>query len=113
MKSAAQSTLLTPEEARIWIEHLCVNENRRRGAAKAAQTRKAKKKALDASSQSRSDDCCGVCKAQYCDETEETQLWIACDRCNVWYHCSCEEVVHSPVETEEYVCRRCQVSGTT
>ena len=47
-KSAAQKTLLTPEEARIWISHLqIVDENHRRGAAKAAQTRNVKKKSSD------------------------------------------------------------------
>ena len=89
VKSAAQRTLLTLEEARIWIDHLqIVDENRRCGAAKAAQTRKAKKKSSDTCSQSRIDECfCGVCKAQYCEETAEEEVWIACDLCDIWYHC--------------------------
>jgi len=39
---AAKKVLLPPEEVRIWLEHLStVLQNRRRGAAKAAATRKA------------------------------------------------------------------------
>ena len=47
VKSAEQRTLLTPEEARIWIDHLQIVDENRRGAAKAAQTCKAKKKSSD------------------------------------------------------------------
>ena len=54
------------------LHSLIMDENCHRGAANAAQTRKAKKKALNTCSQSSSAECCGVCKAQYCDETEET-----------------------------------------
>ena len=46
LKSAAERVLLSPEETQIWIDHLkTVTENHRRGAEKAAATRRAKKAA--------------------------------------------------------------------
>lgn len=43
VENAAREVLLPPEECKIWLDHLqTVMENRRRGARKAAATRKAK-----------------------------------------------------------------------
>ena len=44
---------------------------------------------------------------------QKKQLWIACDHCDIWYHCLCEELVHLLAQTEKYVCQMCQASGTT
>ena len=32
---------------------------------------------------------CGVCGELYEEETEEPQIWIQCDLCGQWLHCSC------------------------
>ena len=78
--------------------------NRKRGAQKAAATRRAKKAqntqpsgttttahpALD----SRLDDVtyCGGCGQEFEDETVEVELWICCDLCNQWRCGACENL---------------------
>ena len=57
-----------------------INENRKRGASKAAETRKRKRSYP-----------CGVCKALY-GKTDEIEFWIACDGCNTWFHGECVNI---------------------
>ena len=74
---------------RMWLQHLnTINENCKRGASKAAETRKRKRSYH-----------CGVCKALY-DKTDEIEFWIACDRCNTWFHGECDEL-------ENFFCASC------
>ena len=42
------------------------------------------------------------------EETDETQMWVACDLCNSWYHCECEQLITPPSSTELYICKKCQ-----
>ena len=117
---AAKKVLLPPEEVRIWLEHLStVLQNRRRGAAKAAVTRKARKAqstcvsdlqgAADPSTVSDLEaSCyCGGCGKEYQDETEDVEVWIGCDMCESWYCMSCEGLTDPP-EVDMYICTKCQ-----
>ena len=99
IKNVAQKVLLPCNEVQIWLEHLkVIIENRKRGAAKAAATPRAKKAALSAPSPatpsapspatgpSSATWFCGKCGRDY-EETDETELWIACNKCDMWYNC--------------------------
>lgn len=77
LEEIAKKCLLPLTDVSMWLNHLhTINENRKRGAAKAAETRRKKKYP------------CGVCGAIY-GESEEVELWVACDNCNVWFHGDC------------------------
>jgi len=105
--------LLPQNECQIWIDHLvAVVENRKRGAKKVAETCKKKKKTSESlsnvshtepplSSSSISvvnnmhegDDLCtycGKCGEEFGESDDSNELWIGCDLCDKWYHCSCE-----------------------
>ncbi len=114
-----------------------VLENRRRGAAKAKATRQARKAASQqvisqsstqlatvqtssrqvasppptctqpAAAEENEQWFCGCCREEYVDETESSQLWIACDLCQNWYHCSCEGLDKVPESDQDYVCTQC------
>ncbi|XP_022807697.1 uncharacterized protein LOC111344713 [Stylophora pistillata] len=66
----------------LWSTHLTiVQDNRKRGAAKAAQTRKKK---------GSSKVLCGYCKkCDPKDDKAETVEWIQCGTCDNWYHQVC------------------------
>ena len=117
---AAKEVLLTPEQVRIWLEHLStVLQNRRRGAAKAAATRRAKraKNTCVSNLQSEADpstvrdseaSCyCGSCRKEYQDETDDVEVWIGCDMCESWYCMSCEGLTNPP-ELDMYICSKCR-----
>ena len=117
---AAKEVLLTPEEVCIWLEHLStVLQNRRRGAAKAAATRRAKraKNTCVSNLQSEADpstvrdseaSCyCGSCRKEYQNETDDVEVWIGCDMCESWYCMSCEGLTNPP-ELDMYICSKCR-----
>ena len=77
----AKKVLLPTEEVNIWLKHLeTVSNNRKKGAQKAAQTRKAK----TTSTEQEPIVYCGECGEMYEEETEEVQNWIACAIGFVW-----------------------------
>ncbi len=82
---------------KIWFEHLnTVSENRKKGAQKASETRRAKKgKDIDIGAEEES-VACGCCGKMYEEETSEIQKWIACDQCHVWYHWTCVGLLTEP-----------------
>ena len=43
-----------------------------------------------------SDYYCDQCGELYVEEIEETEVWVACDMCNLWCHCKCEQLVNTP-----------------
>ena len=97
LRTLARSVLLPVQDVKLWVEHLeTVAKNRKRGAAKAAATRKAKRQ-----------QCCkcGICGQEYMDETDDVQYWIQCDNCNVWYHWDCAGVQNEP---DTFFCSKCQ-----
>lgn len=103
-KTIAAKVLLSPDTARLWMEHLhIVLLNRKRGHKKAAATRRAKKAqrtmATVLSTQSTVTNCderCGSCAKEYREETEEEELWIGCDVRNLWYCSMCEGLQSPP-----------------
>ena len=100
IQQIAKKVLLPCGEVGMWFEHLKnINENCKRGAAKAAATRLAKRRSLQQSEES-SQSACGKCGES---ETEETENWVACDTCDTWYHFSCENLTEPPT-TDRYVC---------
>ena len=122
VQSAAKEVLLTQEEVSIWLDHLnTILRNRKRGAAKAAATRQAKKaKNSHLSSEnttstpnsgsvpSSSESCfCGTCGKEYRDETDDVEVWIGCDMCEEWYCISCEGLIYPP-ESDIYICTKCR-----
>ncbi len=97
-----KSTLLTEEEMKMWLEHLStVQANRKRGAPKAAQTRQKRKGSW------RAPDCyCGFCGGKYELETDEVQVWVACDKCETWFHADCVNVDLAN-QPEHFYCTCC------
>ena len=90
VEDIAKKTLLSPRECKMWLGHLkTVHMNRKRGAAKAAQSRKKKQ----AQGQDPEEEClCGVCGVAYESETEEEELWIGCDSCTQWFHATTRQL---------------------
>ena len=37
-------------------------------------------------------DACAVCDKLYGEDADKDDMWIACDRCNRWYHGSCVDL---------------------
>ena len=114
IENASRQALLAPGDTKIWLEHLrTIVQNRKQGAA---ATRRAKRaSAISASTPVVNDGSlcfCGKCGKQYAEETEESELWIACDLCEKWYCCQCENL-NSPPETEIYTCTVCQSNSSS
>ena len=103
----AKMVLLTPDGTKIWLDHLhTVLLNRRRGAAKAAATRRAKKSVREKSVTSQATTHCGGCGKVYVEETEEVEIWICCDLCDQWCCGECENLQTPPL-TDTYFCKKC------
>ena len=81
----------------------------RREQKKASRTRQKKKESRIATQRENqfTEWRCGVCKYIYEDETEVEELWIQCDRCQVWYHTECVNV--SSKLPDRFVCPVCHV----
>jgi hypothetical protein len=90
----------TDEDIRMWFQHLQIVEtNRKKGAKKAAATRKAKarnkelrKKTTDREVLRDSDDdeICNLCYSfNPPNVVDENYEWVACDSCALWYHTCC------------------------
>ena len=93
--------VLPSHEVKLWLDHLrIVRENRRRGAAKAAETRRSKQRQAS----NESEEYCGVCGDLYEEETDEVEDWIACDLCNRWFHW---HYVNITTEPSSFVCISC------
>ena len=90
----------------MWFEHLqTVSDNRKRGAAKAAETRRRNRQASQESSKSQTEYYCGVCQEPYMDFTDQIEKWIGCEHCNSWFHFVCVGLVSEP---EIFICENCQ-----
>lgn len=111
LESIAKQCLLRVSEVRMWLQHLqTVDTNRKRGAAKAAETRRRRKKHSSSSpvvagQDVESEERCGVCDGVFGD-TDEVELWIACDQCNRWYHGDCVNI-NRDNEPENFYCASC------
>ena len=115
----AQKTLLPTKEVQLWIEHLStVNANRKRGASKAATTRRSRTQpqthqqsvvtALQPEpiQEKEQEEICGKCGGIYEPETEEEELWIACDVCSMWFHAVCIGFSFDSIP-DCYKCEKC------
>ena len=107
VEELAKKVLLPTEEVQLWIRHLeTVASNRRRGAEKGAKTRR-EKAAKSRTQPSLENDLysCGVCNGTYQQETEEVENWIACDKCDVWFHWACVNICEEP---PTFLCYNCE-----
>ena len=113
IKDTAEQVLLSPADVEMWLEHIIstVQLNRKRGAAKAAATRRKKKQNKPEVHPSEKGPAetyrCGVCSEEYEEETVE-ELWIQCDKCLSWFmvHGDCVGVNPSRVP-ENFLCDLC------
>ena len=85
IKNIAKETLLPVEEVKMWLDHLrTIDNNPKRGAAKAAETRRCKRAQEKESSQLNADTDpdhdtqyhCGICSAMYEEETAKIGLGV-------------------------------------
>ena len=117
--NAAKKVLLTTDDVTVWLNHLSeVQKNRKRGAAKAAETRQKKKEKnkcddllnrdtdVDQALQQIEKYYCASCGIEY--EEDTGSFWICCDKCNRWYCASCENLIVEP-QTDTYLCSKCKM----
>jgi len=93
-----------------------VRKNRKRGAAKAAATRRLRRQAklhaaesMEVTEDSVSDIqaaavLCGVCGEVYEDVTDEVENWVGCENCPQWFHFGCAGIITAP---DKYLCYEC------
>ena len=102
----SRQVLLPCAEVKMWLDHLStVQQNRKRGAAKAAETRKRKAQQTGLLSEAQNDRC-GVCREEYEEETPEEELWIECSTCMLWFHADCVGINPSKIP-EVFICQCC------
>ncbi len=120
LENVAKETLLPIDEVHMWLDHLkTIDTNRKRGAAKAAETRRRKRETLKTATttaepttaepttveQEEETYYCGVCQLIYGD-SDEPEFWVGCEKCDAWFHGSCINI--SPDnEPDEYFCYAC------
>ena len=126
IQTLAKSVLLPVDEVQMWLSHLEeVQKNRKRGAAKAAATRKAKQhstaqshetesiqgtklqiQTVTSTEESSGPDAyfCGTCGKKYEKMTDAVENWIACDKCDSWFHWVCVGITTEP---EQFLCSCC------
>ena len=101
-----ESTLAS--DVNFWMEHLqTIHQNRQEGARKVAETRQ-KKKAVVANKNQATECHCGICNYLYEEETDEEEIWIACDQCQLWFHVGCVNLVPEDIP-DEFICPKCLI----
>ena len=127
----AEKVLLPYQETKIWFEHLkTVAENRKKGVAKAAATRKARKqkeKFAQKESERQTSKvkgnespsariptsieegvCCTCNMNEPLDMQRDEVDWICCDSCISWHHMICVGILTSDEFTcEQWLCPNC------
>lgn len=84
LEEIAANCLLPKDDVVMWLQHLkTIQENRKRGASKAAETRKKSYR-------------CGICNALY-GNTDEVEWMIGCDG---WFHGECVNIY----EPDKFYC---------
>lgn len=121
----ARKVLLTTEEVKFWFEHLHqIHQNRKRGAKKAAETRKRKAKEKEQTQNiqvqgnrdlhqtvdegDENNELCMVCQLRdpASDNEQGTVSWIQCDGCLHWYHVDCVGLIEGCLP-EMWMCLEC------
>lgn len=115
----SREVLLSPEETRMWCEHLCqVHRNRVSGAKKKATAKeKPGAKTSQKSNQKRKSrsiekDTCLQCGQEDPPGTFQTEDdgdvvdWICCDGCNKWCHAFCSGMPDIS-ESDDWLCLAC------
>ena len=135
IQQVARNVLLPSEEVKFWFVHLHqTHENRRKGAQKAAQTRREKsqnqtnrgkrsrkekekinkrkqrKTSRNASDEDDDDEnvLCVVCDLHdpLQNTTDEMVSWVQCDGCLSWCHIGCTQLEENNVP-DRWLCMRC------
>ena len=103
VEGIAKKVLLPTGEVLIWLDHLkTVETNRKRGAMKAAETRRNKK--LQNRQTEEDKYYCGVCNGVYGEDQGE--YWVGCEECNSWFHGDCINI-NPDNEPDQYFCSAC------
>lgn len=126
----SEKVLLSHDETEMWFKHLKnVHENRKKGVAKAIETRKAKKmqqqlankdkdrtkekgkkaKKKNNQEEEESEVCCTCNLEVPCgleDEQEEID-WISCDSCACWHHMICVGIIVTDGVPHYWQCLNC------
>ena len=114
IESVAKKTLLPVSEVRIWLDHLkTIDNNRKCGAVKAAETRRRNNQSKQTFNEGNKPEFiteqneyhCGFCGALYVD-SDEIEFWIGCEKCDSWYHGDCVGIT-TDNEPEELYCSTC------
>ena len=121
----ARKVLLTPEEVKFWFKHLHqIHQNRKRGAKKAAETRKRKAKEKEQTQNiqvqgnrdlqqtvdegDENNELCMICHLRdpVLDNEQCTVSWIQCDSCLRWHHVDCVGLIEGCLP-EMWMCLEC------
>ena len=92
-----------------------IAENRKKGAAKAAETRREKKRETESRvdvSNVEDSDVCSVCKLIDSPGEDCVVDWISCDGCSVWSHLVCVDVRCENGIPEHWQCLSCSEQWT-
>lgn len=110
VEQLSRQVLLPVDEVLMWLNHLkTVQDNRAKGAKKAAATRKRKKANED--TERNTEDICHTCGLDepphvHNDELDIEILWIGCDTCAKWFHALCVNVNTGTIP-DEWHCPAC------
>lgn len=106
VRDTAKAVLLPPQEVRMWFDHLqTIRDNRKRGALKAAETRRKKKNRMTKTVHDMY--YCGVCHDQYIEYTDQEESCIECESCETWFHFDCVGVAPGAVP-DTFLCENCK-----
>ena len=109
LETVAGKCLLPVEEVSLWLDHLrTIDQNRKRGASKAAKTRRSKTNKHTPRHTGEGDCYCGVCEGLY--GVEEGEYWVGCDGCFQWFHHNCVALTPEN-EPEHFFCPECVQSS--
>ena len=108
IEGVPKQVLLSAEDVCMWFEHLhTIQENCKRGAVRAAETRKQKRSLKTSRSSSITNEYyCGVCHSKYQEFTDVEEQWIGCKQCDCWYHFICLGITEAP---DNFLCESCLV----
>lgn len=115
----SREVLLSPEDTRMWCEHLCqVHRNRVSGAKKKAMTKEksraknSRKSNPKRKSRSSEKDKCLHCGQEdppgtfQAEDDGDVIDWICCDGCNEWCHALCSGISDIS-ESDDWLCISC------